>query len=392
MPQTSYKSRATAGRPGMPYDNTGQVVSVLNKDPQAKQIDTVTIDTATDDEDYGVLIDGVDISIDSGSGATTSGIASDLVDAINAKKFVNSRVVAELSGSDVVITARHGGVGFTTQEGDNAGKMTLVNTQANATADPVKFGRLVMSDGWVSDTLAGEPRSGTERKGKLVKGTNFTAQVDELELTYDAGVSALVSIRYYDPTIGEWVQRDFEHTMASDADTSVIALVGLINGQMPSDTVIASHPTGDTITLTAEVPGVAFEVTYGFGTGASTAAWTHTTNRGPDTDVNMATLGIAQISQLVERSSPTVPGTLGDGITEYPANRAMSVREDGRVWTEPEAAASASDKVYVRLESSGSLDELGGFSPTPGAGLVRLKKANWHTVDGDLAVIQLDAA
>lgn len=394
MPQTSYRTRSIPGLPGQAYDNTGQVLSGLNVNPQAKQIDSFDVDTATDTEDYSVVIDGVDIEITAASSTDTL-VVIQFVNAIN-DSIIAGKVIAEVdpaSSDTVLLTARLGGIGFTLALGTNAAKMTKnAQTQANATADAIPFGAAVISDGFVDDTSGGQPQSGTERKIKLAKATNFTAQVDNLELTYDATVGAKVSITYYDPVVGDWTTQDFEHAQATDADTSIIALAAQINATMPANTIIATHPTADTLTLTAEIAGAHFEVSYGFGTGRDTGAWVHTTNRSVATSLQDALLGVAQATQLVQRTAPATPGALPTGITEYPANRVVNVMQGGRTWVEPEAAPTATSRVYCRLVADGSLDTLGGFTPAAGDGVVRLKNAKWHLVDGASAVVQLDTA
>ena len=84
------------------------------------------------------------------------------------------------------------------------------------------------------------------------------------ELTYDAGVLALVDI-----SVGgnEYL---FEHAQATDAATSVAALRDQINAVLPASTVLASV-SGDTLVLTSEGPD--FTASFGFGTGRDTGVW-----------------------------------------------------------------------------------------------------------------------
>jgi len=86
-------------------------------------------------------------------------------------------------------------------------------------------------------------------------------------LAYEYGTPVCVTISCYDPTWSDsvWATREFEHTMATDADSTAIALVDLINARMPHPTVVATHPIADTITLTSELAGVPFKVSYEFG-------------------------------------------------------------------------------------------------------------------------------
>jgi len=358
----------------------------VNDAPRAAQVATYTVSGVVDSTVYTLQIDGVAISITSDATATDQEINDALVAAINAEPLVNGRVIAVgTAATTFTVTARYGGVAFVATESD--ANLTLAQTTANDEADPVPFGRAVVKAGLGT----GPANSGlaTKRLGRLASATALTAQVDELDLTYDAAVSALITIRYYDPTIGDWVTREFEHTMATDADTSIIALAGLINGQMPASTVIATHPTADTLTLTAEVAGVPFEVSYGFGTGEDTGVWVHTTNRTAYTDVTKALAGVAIFEYDVETTDDG--GLLDAGTTQYEKNSVMSVaRVDSDVCVYAEAAVTEDDPVFVRLVASGALDKLGAFTPTPGAGVVRVPNWEWVRQSQDnLAVLRV---
>lgn len=364
------------GKAGDIADNMfNDKLSYTNDDPRAAQVDTVTIDTATDTEVYSVLIDGIEISFTAAS-AVAADIATGLAAAVNAEPLVNGRVVATTSTADLILTASYPGVGFTTAEGQNAAKMSLVNTTANATAAAVEFGRALVANGL---------SSGSNKLAKLASGANMTAQVQELALTYDATVLALVGVTVYDPATGQVATYQVEHAMATDADTSVIALAGLLNAVLPANTVDVTHPTADTLTFTAEVAGVSFSLEYGFGTGADTGAWAHTVPT-PGNDINRDLVGVS-LRDLTEMTS------IVDGESaNYPGGSAMGVMANGRVFVEVETDLSSSaDAVYVRLVANGALDVLGGFSTAPGTGLVKWDKARWVRQAGSgLAILEVN--
>ena len=54
MPQTKIRADLQVAVEGAPYDGTGRVSTAINQDPQAKQVDTITVDTGTDTETYGI--------------------------------------------------------------------------------------------------------------------------------------------------------------------------------------------------------------------------------------------------------------------------------------------------------------------------------------------------
>ena len=396
MPQTKIRADLQVAVEGAPYDGTGRVSTAINQDPQAKQVDTITVDTATDTETYGIdFFDGaISFSIVA-SASVAATVAQQLVDEINSDgedaPLINGRVIATRSGDDVVLTAVNGGVGFTAALDENAGKMTLVNTTANATADPIEFGLLIVGDG--QNTINNQVGGGTgfDRLGKLASAANLTAQVDTLLLVYDAGVIAKVAVKVYDPATGITDEYEVEHVMASNADASIVILSGFLNDVLPANTVLSAHPVADTLTLTSEIAGVSFELSFGFGTGLDTGVWTHGTNAlTAATDVNRAALGLAQVRQRTEKVRPLTPGAILSSASQYEANENMDIREDGRTWVKPEGTPTIAGNVFVRLVANGSLDRLGGFAGAPGTGLVKLNGASWFKVANEgFAVLEL---
>ena len=344
-------------------------ITYINDAPRAKQVSTITVDSAVDATEYTVTIDGIDITINSGTSSTTSTIATALGAAIQAEGLVNGRFEVSVASNVVTLTARVGGQGFTLSAG--AG-MTAATTTANALAASVPFGRAVMEAGF---STYGQ---------KLAKALSFTAQVDTLTLTYDASVGAKVSITYYDPATGQMVTSDFEHTQATDADTSVAALVTEINAVLPANTVIASSAT-NVLTLTSELPGAEFSVSAGFGTGRDTGVWAHTTNKSAATSFNLAFAGVTRRDLGAEVEQ-------GEVEAVYKGGSAMSVRQNGRLNVGIESTLAAGQPVYVRLAANGSLDKIGNFASAPGAGLLRVDKCQWvRPLQSGVAVLEIQA-
>lgn len=381
MPQLSYRSNSAAGVPGMAYDNTGQVLSAINQAPQAAQISTVTIDAADNNTNYSLtFFDGaVEVSFLSDGSATTAKIVAGLVAAINGEALLSGLVVAEGADPDVIITARRGGIGFQVALGDNAVDMTLVATQANATADAVPFGRAVVSGGQSAEG---------SRLARLAAAAALTARVVDLT------PAAVNNATYHaDVTVESGgVLRTYHAEFLADASATaaeiVDGLVLVLNGLLPAETVLAAN-VADSLRLTAELAGKDFA--YSVGSNAATATWTTAAdNKSRATDVNEALLGVAELSHRSEKPTPTTPGSIDGQDAEYPPNGAMNVREDGRTWTRPEAVpATLETPVFVRLAASGALDDLGGFTPTAGTGVARLRAARWHKTNGTLAVVQI---
>lgn len=361
MGQINYNQNMTAGFPGQAFDQTGLVLTAFNLSPEAKQISTATVGTGGV-QTLTLRINGFDITYQGVGAEATATQAQALVDAINANAFVSGSVIAEVSGSDVLVTSRFGGVPFTISA--QSGDLTLAATLANAEAAVIPFGRAVVRTG------SGTNQEATTLCG-LAAAALLTAQVDNLALTYDATVDAIVEIRYYDPTIGDFVTREFAHTQATDAATSITALAAAINGVLPANTVLAEAATNN-LTLTAEVAGSPFEVTYGFGPGRDTGAFVHTTNRADATDINRLILGVLQWTATEESTSDA------NGDSAIPAASGCNVRHLGRIYVESEDASVVGKPVYLRLVANGSLNKLGGFRATPGAGVIRLNGYAWH--------------
>ena len=359
MAQLEYNVTREAGRKGQLADNGfHDIISRINDAPRAAQITTVTV-TAVNDTDYALTIDGVLFEYTSDGSATEDEIIDDFVAQINADPLINPRVVASKSGVTLILTALTGGIGF--EYSDDDANLVAVATQANAEADTIDFGVLVM-------------RNGVERGAMLASSANFTAQVDELLLTYDAAVVTTVAITY------EGVTYVVQHTQATDADTSIIALSDAINYVMPANTVIASHPTADTLTLTAEVPGAEFSVSYGFDSTADTAAFAYSTNKGVATSINRA-LGVT----VREHSHEEIAQNDGD---QYPAGSDMSVLRSGRILVETEESVDDGNDVFFGV----SVSEAGKWRGSAAAGYLKLDSARvrWsENLSSSLAVLQV---
>jgi hypothetical protein len=115
--------------------------SMVNDRPRTAQVDTITA-SAVNSTVYTVTVDGVSVSYTSDGSATTQEIVAGLTAAIAAEGAINSKLVAAVTGAaTMTLTGRIAGVGFTTSVGSN---LSLANTTANDTADPIAFGAGVL--------------------------------------------------------------------------------------------------------------------------------------------------------------------------------------------------------------------------------------------------------
>lgn len=349
MSQRDYGINRQPAYNGMADDATGRVRTLTNDNPRAAQVDDIQVSTVTNGATYSVTIDTIILSIIA-SAADAATIRNQLIDKINGDWRVNGTVKAEVKDADeLTLTALNGGIGYTLQVSSN---LTATSVQANAEADPVPFGVIVVFDDMEKKT------------GKLAKATNFIAQVDTHTLVFDDGVLALVNIEVG----GE--NYHFQHAMATDANTSVTALAAQINAALPAETVDATVD-GDDLVLTSELAGKAFKSSTGFGTGRDTGTWTKASNASIETDLNLAYAGISQAvaTQAVKQ---------GATEAEYQPGYPMSIRHDqARLRVVPEEDVAANTEVYVRLAASGSNTRLGGLRATPDTGCVKLEGARF---------------
>jgi hypothetical protein len=332
--------------------------TVINKSPQAKQVGEIVVDTAANDTDYTVTINGVDITITSDADGTKPEIAAALAAAINAEPLVRGQVEAESDGVDTVtLTGTFPGLAFTASDAD-ANLTTTEEVTAAADAEAIPFGRLVCSTGYTDEG---------NKHGFLAKSSLLTAQVDSMVVTYAAGEIYSVGIDIDGETYWVHVAAD------TDTDTTGAAIVAAINAIMPANTVLAAYTAGsDTITLTAEVAGKAFETKRGLKSGTiARLTLVHTTS-GVATDVTKAAAGVS-----LHTYDEEIPA--GETEASYPANAGLKVCRKGLIWVENSESPSVGDPVYVELAAGANS---GKFYKTSSATRVLLPNARWERAAG----------
>lgn len=366
LPQSSVGRRATTSYLDL-------VLTCVNRDPQAKQVDTVTVSTYTTGDTYTLTINGMDVShVATVADADTTGLAASIAEAINADPSVRGQVAATSAGAVITLTGTYPGIAFTVTEA-SAKIATPVSVTAAAEADAIAFGRLVVGTEDYADQ--GVPYC------KLAAAAKMVAQVDSYVLVYDAAVDTIVEIEID----GEHYRTS--HVMATDIDTSGAAIAAAVNAIMPANTVLATYTAGtDTLTLTSEVAGKPFVSSVMFGAGRDTGVATKTSTAGIDTDLNKAALGVSVAAYDEEVT------TVGGTAISYPGNAGLRVLKRGTIWVENSQGVSLGDPVYVEL---GVTADNGKFFNTGSATRVRLEKARWErasrTGSGDaIAVMRID--
>lgn len=358
MAQLEYNVTREAGRKGQLADNGfHDILSRINDAPRAAQIESIAV-TAVNDTDYALTIDGVLFEFTSDSSATADEIIDGFVALINADPLINPRVVAsnDPGGDNLILTARTGGIGF--EYSDDDANLAQTTTQADADADPVDFGALVVQD-------ATEDRAAQLAASSVLTAKSFTLVPAEVnDATYYVTVT-VDGVGYF---------AAFTADASATVQEIVEGLQAVLAGILPSS--VAATEDNVSLILTAAQAGQGFTVSV--GSDAATATWT-VTEAGDD--LNLVALGVA----VREHSHEEIAQNDGD---QYPAGSDMSVLRDGRIIVETEESVSPSNDVYVGLSAA----EAGKWRGSAATGYVKLdaSRARWsENLSDDLAVLQV---
>jgi hypothetical protein len=347
--------------------------TLINKAPQAEQVGSIVIDTATNDFLYQVTINDVLVEYQADAGTSKIEIANGLADAINAEPLVRGQIEAESDGVDTItLTGLWPGVEFSAEETSAPTKMTVSEADTAAdSADPVPFGRLVLSTGYDDE--------GTEQ-GRLAVAAALAAQVATLTVDYVATELYGVEVEIDGERYGVEVAADTD-----DATTSA-AIMAALNLKLPANTVVATNPSATTVVLTAEVAGKAFKVStwQKIGTAASLSV-AHTTAT-KETDINRVAAGVS-IYALDEEIT-----TVGGTAVEYPANAGVRVLKNGVIWVACDEAVSPGDAVYVETAAGA---DAGKFFKASSATRIKVPWAVWErdefsTSSDGIAALRID--
>lgn len=350
--------------------------TLINADPQAKQVDTVTVDTATNAATYTVTIDGVAVTFTADASATKPEVSAGLLLAIQADGVTSGAVVVTDDAVDTLtLTARWPGVAFTVAVG---ALLSTASVTASAAADVIPFGRGIIRTGLGSadSNLSGDGAYASNSSlCALPKEASLAKRVSTLTVTYAAAEEYTVSI-----TCDEVAYHIGPVLADTDDDTTAAAINTAINAMMPANTVIGTVAT-DTVTLTAECEGKHFEVSLGLKTGTTARLVLADTTNTLITDINKVFAGGAMYAYDEEASA--------SGTGEYPANAGVKAMSGGAMIVSNSQNPGHNDRVY--LETTAGSD-VGKFYNAGTATRILLTSARWDRpgpVSGDsLAVIR----
>ena len=355
QPQTGYYGNVPQR---LPFSTVGQrnnasyldkINGLVNMDPEAKQVYTVTVDTGTNGATYTVIVNGVTVTYLSATTNTTT-IATGIAAALNASSLTAGLFSSVGASAVVTLTAVNYGTDVVVTSG---ALTTTVETVAPADADPVYFGRGVLN--LQSFSSNGMPLGSNAYAAKL------RAQVRTLTIVYAAGEVYLWSIAVAGVSYSGQIAAD------TDSTTTAAALVAAVNAQMPASTVLASNALG-VVTLTAEVPGLAFSISAGTKSGTAARAVQADVTVGPLSDINRCFAGVAI-------SNYNQPGqTVGLPANYYVANSAMGVLANGQAVVYSEQTVTSSDRVYIETAAGANQ---GLFYNTSTSTRLQLTGATW---------------
>lgn len=368
MPQLSYNNPLPVGRNGQCYDSSyyRDCLTLINSDPQAAQVDTVSVSAASDATLYAVVINGISCEYTSGTSATRQQIADGLVAAINDEPAISGLVLAASGTNEFTITARTPGSNGAFTSSESSGQLSIANTVVAANAAAVPFGRAVVRTG--------------DRAGRLIGAADFVGSLAQFSFTASNSQIYSIGLRVGDVT----------YPAIYTADGSATALE-IATGLAAAVTALAVGLTGSVVNtdnlLVTAADGVVFSVgTVSAGTGAI-ALVSYTSAVQPEE------IFVAELTDSYDFSE-MIAGGLSSDLPGYPPNRSMNGLRRGRIIVPVEESCAPGDPVYVRLAVNGALDQIGAFRKSASTGAIRLDllypNLSWNKgISASQAVLQL---
>lgn len=341
---------ATPGAPKWPHTKT-TVRHGVNIDPEANQIEEISVGDPGDDETYAVEINGQRVEFTTGTGADNDSLVNGLTDAINSEPLVSGYVEAEAdTTADVItVTEREGAGAFTIVEvADPSSVLEISQTQAHAEADPIPFGRALLRNGFQGDQ--------DTRRVKLPRAADLTAR--DIQVTLGGAADGDYSLRIQYDGMQLFVAR---HTAAADTEDDILtALRDDINNNGPNvlTATVDSGPNPSELHIVSETAGFAdYHIDEADG-----PSHINVDVDAEGDDVRDILFGIAQRSDTMERT--------GENDAEYPPKSEVNVMSEGGIVVEVEDTPTADGRLWVRMAANGSNDQRGIFRQSYDSGAV----------------------
>lgn len=272
-----------------------------NQRPLTTQVSTVTIPASpTASATYGLTAYGLTASYTADASATQDEVGAGLAAAWNAVPGLRRLAIATYTGGTLTLTGTVGGVAFdnpTGSGGSGGGALGNASTSTgSAEAARVYFARVLATDGYVTD----------EGTPKVFQPTTslFSAQLKTFTYSSIAsGDSVLTRVKMNGAEVVESTPFNSSHAQtlidhAANLETKFNATFGAGYG-------CAAARSGDTVTITADVPGAEFSANtdvIGTGGGAVTSS-VDTTGPSISTSLQRAFAGLSRRRLDVENAT-----------------------------------------------------------------------------------------
>lgn len=354
-----------------------------NSYPQAKQVTTVTVTDQGDDDDVIITIgvNGVtyDITINTGTGLALAAIGAALAAEINAHPVVRGSVVATFLTATLTLTGIIPGEAFTVSIASDPDSVLSAVTAVTVAdlADAVPIGRAIVSRGYDP----GNP----EELVALPVAALFTAQV--ITATVVQGVATTRGVRVYEIRDGVRARILVDTVFAGSATeaTEVTNIVAAVELAAPANTVVAADGAGDTVTFTAEVPGMEIEVEIE-QVNAGDITFAQTTGPSISTSLVRAFRGVSMRPQDEEAVDAA-----GDPV--WPANAGLRAAQYGKLFVESAETPVPGGTVYVETAAGNDTGQLYAASSATRIALPS-RLAAWERdgrdASANLAVVRLN--
>jgi hypothetical protein len=330
------QARTTQGILGgrVTSDYNDRLSTLVNKDPQANQVDTVTVSTVTNSVLYTFEIGDITVSYTSDATATDAEISAGLKAAFDADPIAGGLAVCvNTSATVLTFTGIYPGQSYTLAAADV--KLTAASVTSAAEAEAVEYARAMITSGY----------STTEsiKYGGMAKSSAFAAQVITLDYTYVAGKRLVAEV--IDKHTGAVYRA--EVVQAVDQATSSAALVVQLNGILPANFVLAAGVGA--ITLTAELAGLEFAANLSSDDDLNVApSVTPTTGPSLSTSLLRAFQGVSIYSE------DNAAASIGATTANYGPNEGVKNMEKGPVWVASSQTLVNGSRGYVEMDGTGS--------------------------------------
>ena len=371
--QTSINQRLLEGMFGTwveEHERVNYARSYVNKDPQAKQSNTLTVTGTAATHTF--TFDGVEYVVTTGSG-TAAGDAALILAEMRSQGAIYGAVDLSIATATITLTAKQPGFTFSLTESD--ANLTTASVTSAADAAEIDFGRAVVKGGY---SASGQYIVGDSQEAAQIADTSaFTAQLTRWDFATmsGSGDNPGVVIEVLDSGVPAFeVLVDWN----TDEDTTLDDLATAVNAKLVDfgldSYVTAAGPTGapgaGQFQIVADIAGVEFKA-VAFCDDASIVVTEDaaTVAASASTSLRRAFAGIAMRKN--EEASALNPSS-----SEIPANTQFLAAEKGDVWVENAETLSYLGQVYVDLTAGAGAGKLYGSAGSNRVPLP-LDKAAW---------------